>query len=109
MGDSWGGAAAAKEMAWGLLSRQPSSWKLKDGVGSKQVRQGTRASFDPRQGTRASFDPGLCLWNERLKAGLEGRKDANSNGEGSSCRSTMREGLDRMWEALKARLEVFSF
>lgn len=26
-----GEAAAAKEMAWGLLSRQPSSWKLKDG------------------------------------------------------------------------------
>lgn len=86
-------------MAWGLLSRQPSSWKLTDGAGSKQVRQGTRASFDP----------GLCLWNERLKASLEGRKDAISNGEGSSCRSTMREGLDRMWEALKARLEVFSF
>lgn len=79
--------------------RQSSSWKLKDGVGSKQVRQGMHASFDT----------GLCLWNERLKAGLEGRKDANLNGEGSSCRSTMGEGLDRIWEALKARLEVFSF
>lgn len=31
--------------------RQSSSWKLKDRVGSKQVRQGMRASFDP----------GLCL------------------------------------------------
>lgn len=46
---------------------------------------------------------------QRFKPGLEGRKDANLNGEESSCRRAVEEDPERTWKTLNARLEVFSF
>ena len=50
----------------------------------------------------------MCL-EQQFKAGLEGRKDANLNGEESSHRRVVGEKLERMWKAQNAGLEVFHF
>ena len=67
-----------------------------------------RDGLSQEEKAHRSFGNGLCL-EQQFKAGLQGLKDANLNGEESSRRKVVGEELESMWKAQNAGLEVFCF